>query len=681
MSTISTDVGDARGFVAGKQLSGAQSSGALISISAASTSGTNSDQFKPLERPRSKNMTASDSSLILASANTNYANSSITSQPNNQNEDNKQSVTKSSINLGSSSPRNSRHKKTSDSGIQMECSSDSEVDATSKETGALDNKLVDNSAKRIPPPLPPRPVSEKRRQIQLEIIDSEQRHFEVLHYIRSVYQRPLRKEKFFSKDQINLIFCNIKDLKHIHRQISKKLKLAHSKDSQSESPDSCALEQTLQEVFCGELGKTLELAASEFCVNQKISNGLRIWNQKRKDSRLNCLLDSEMRSKEMPDCPYARLGLQDLLGTVFQRPLRYPLLLDRLLNATPTDSTAYSLLKQALDSSRDLVQRVNESTRHAELKARLKEIIRKCDISSFSNPNILESLEHHELIHEGHLVWRITKQKLVDVLLILTDQILLVLTRESNDRFCLKQHTNPSTKRHHKPDIKMDDLLTRDVATDPTAFFLVSKNQDIIYEFAAQTQNERKQWNTVITKTINDYKESHLFVSSQVQKSGSIGTIGDLSRNDSNKSHEEVSGPHSVPPPPPPPNPAIFSRPLPKPPVESPSSSIPPPPPPPPPPPLKNKYAGVIQYASVQDAHPSSVNFVPFDQIKVNNEPTIHFATTQASAADIKEIKDNICNLFNERHKSSRILSDGNHSKQNNNWPIKLIDIFLNLTP
>ncbi|OTF70414.1 hypothetical protein BLA29_013137, partial [Euroglyphus maynei] len=106
-------------------------------------------------------------------------------------------------------------------------------------------------------------------------------------------------------------------------------------------------------------------------------------------------------------------------------------------------------------------------------------------------------------------VWRITKQKLVDVLLVLTDQIILVLTRDSNDRYVLRSHNNPTTKHEHRPHVKMDDLLMRDVATDQSAFFLVSKNQDIIYEFAAQTTSERKKWKEVITDAINKYRANH----------------------------------------------------------------------------------------------------------------------------------------------------------------------------
>jgi len=335
-----------------------------------------------------------------------------------------------------------------------------------------------------PPPLPPRPTSEKRKQIHNEIIESEERHVEVLRFIHNVFYRPLNKEQLLTTEQLTLVFCNTKKLMKIHRNIYRMLKTPNK-----------SIEQSLCDIFCGELGSQLENEASVFCANQKLG-GLDTWRARKKDSRLRYFLDPETRTKEMPDCPLARLSLEDHLGTVFQRPLRYQLLLDRLLHATPSDSVEHQLIARALTRSREIGSLVNEATRRAESRQRLQEIVRKTDKTA--DKGLMLDFEGHNLIHEGALTWRITKQKCVDVWLLLTDKILVILARDSNDRFILKLHTNPSAKTQHGPIVLLNDLLTRDVATDPTAFFLISTDQDIFYEFAAATPNERKTWKEAI---------------------------------------------------------------------------------------------------------------------------------------------------------------------------------------
>jgi hypothetical protein len=270
----------------------------------------------------------------------------------------------------------------------------------------------------------------------------------------------------------------------VHRSICRALKTPNK-----------SLEQSLCDIFCGELGSQLEREASIFCAKQKLG-GLDTWRARKKDSRLRHFLDPETRTKEMPDCPLARLSLEDHLGTVFQRPLRYQLLLDRLLHATPSDSVEYQLIARALARSREIGSLVNEETRKAESRQRLAEIIRKTEKSQ----GLPLDLDGHNLVLEGALTWRITKQKCVDVWLLLTDKLLTILARESSDKYILKSYTNPSAKTQHGPIVYLHDLLTRDVATDPTAFFLISTDQDIFYEFAAANHKERNTWKEAIAK-------------------------------------------------------------------------------------------------------------------------------------------------------------------------------------
>ncbi|XP_027204956.2 uncharacterized protein LOC113798594 [Dermatophagoides pteronyssinus] len=685
------------------QLTSARSSGALMN--SASVGAHDSVQFRPITGQRAKHMAASDSSLMSVTSKSLKSPQPIPSSSSGiPNSTNTESQKSSSTNLTStSSPRRTRHRNTNDSAIQMDGSSEDDIDdqqLNENETPAttLSNEIDGEKTipspipppplpppltSLVPPPLPPRPDSqtEKRRQIQMEIIQTEEEHYEVLRHIRKIYQKPLKKEKLFSSEQIDIIFGNIKELRLIHKKIFVKMSLAHKLQMQSKSSDSYHLEESLHDIFCGELGTQLEQEASKFCVNRKIRNGTELWNQRKKDSRLRQWVDSECRTRAIPDNPLARLGLDDLLSRVFQRPLRYPLLFERLLKSTPKDSPGHRYLEQVMICIRRSNERINEETKKAELRSRLVELIRKTD---FSNSSVPVNLEHHELLHEGPLVWRITKQKLVDVLLVLTDQIILVLTRDSNDRYVLRTHTNPTTKHEHRPHVKMDDLLMRDVATDQSAFFLVSKNQDIIYEFAAQTTSERKKWKEVITDAINKYRDNrsipHQLQSQRSFTSSRSMTMMDLksTTNDliaSNQPHNNNNPHHHHQPPPLPP--PIQNRPLPKPPIDSQqsSSSSPPPIPPPsalsfanrplpqppsdstqPPPlpstPYPTRVDGNVQVVTANERHPSNVDFIPFSQVKITSEQNRSGKLNRNKTDDLQEISDNLQNMIQERRRS-----------------------------
>ena len=687
----------------------------LPSSSSRSGPTTGTSSFRPLSTiGMMKNMTASDSSLMSATttiAHQHQNQSGIGSGQHQHLATTGLSANQSFANLtasSTSSPKQNRRgrKKTADSAIHG-CVSGSDSDGLDDDTTPLtrfdggnnlqhdleptgyDNESIQpissiddvvgsitksSSTVHLPPPLPPRPVSEKRRQIKAEIVESEKNHYDTLQYIRNVYQKPLRKEKnIFTPEQMSAIFCNTRKLKSVHKRICKELQNAHkldqpqlsmgmtastsTTDHKSNSPtllptDTGSLEKTLMGIFAGELGETLKKEASQFCVNQKLGGGLEFWNQKRKDSRLKALFDNELKSREMPECRWARLTLQDLLGSVFQRPLRYPLLLDRLLHSTPSDTLSYKHLEVALQYSRRIVESVNEETKKAELKARLEEIIRKTDSQSPGSKEVLAQLTGQLLIHEGPLVWRQTKAKTADVLLILTNQMLLVLTRDSSgDRYSLKKHTNSTTKLPYRLDIRMDDLLTRDVATDPTAFFLVSKNQDVFYEFAATTQQECKQWKDAITGAINQYRLQHSNVSAtgtsltNINKSILLNqnrALHDLNTTRSithSQSINELQSPPLLSP-----SASLLNRPLPKVPTEEngggttpslpPPSSLPPPPPPPPPqqPQAQTstdtspKFAGTIQNIVNTDS-----DLVQFNKVKMNDQIRVHYATPPAT--------------------------------------------------
>ena len=109
-------------------------------------------------------------------------------------------------------------------------------------------------------------------------------------------------------------------------------------------------------------------------------------------------------------------------------------------------------------------------------------------------------LTRHKLVYDGQLTWRISRQKQIDLHVVLLEDI-LVLLQKQDDKLVLKcQSTNmvvgkDDTKNTHSPIIKLVNLLTRNVAIDKRAFFLVntSDNGPQIYELVAMSSDERRK--------------------------------------------------------------------------------------------------------------------------------------------------------------------------------------------
>ena len=76
-------------------------------------------------------------------------------------------------------------------------------------------------------------------------------------------------------------------------------------------------------------------------------------------------------------------------------------------------------------------------------------------------------LTRHKMLHDGTLTWRVGRQKQVEVHALLLEDI-LVLLQKADDKLVLRCQSKvvvPDTKFTHSPIIKLNNLLTRNVAT------------------------------------------------------------------------------------------------------------------------------------------------------------------------------------------------------------------------
>ncbi|XP_015781648.1 rho guanine nucleotide exchange factor 12 isoform X2 [Tetranychus urticae] len=351
---------------------------------------------------------------------------------------------------------------------------------------------ISNSPTCVPPPLPPRNqrlfTGSKRMEIINELFNTEETHVEYLEVLHDIFYKPIKTEQLLTAEQIQQIFSTHDDLLKIHKAMVKQFRAKRKEYEESiksqlqypqKFPEMSDLQvgQMLVNIFEGTLGDALQNAASTFCASQ--TAGLELLNKMKKDSKFALFLN-EAESHER--CK--RLDLKALLAFCFQRVTKYPLLLDNLLKATERGSKEYELIEQAYQRTKDILHVINEKKRCAENKLRLRNIQKK--IVKQENLNL--DLTGKILVHEGFLNWRQSKQKCTDVLVVLCTDVMVILNRDG-DRFLLKNHPNP-------PILNVSSLLTRDVATDKTAFYLLSnsENESAFYEFHAATATEKDLW-------------------------------------------------------------------------------------------------------------------------------------------------------------------------------------------
>ncbi|XP_027725627.1 rho guanine nucleotide exchange factor 1-like, partial [Vombatus ursinus] len=107
---------------------------------------------------------------------------------------------------------------------------------------------------------------------------------------------------------------------------------------------------------------------------------------------------------------------------------------------------------------------------------RLKDYQRRLDLSHLrqSNDPMLSEFKNlditkKKLVHEGPLTWRVTKDKAVEVHVLLLDDLLLLLQRQ-DERLLLKSHSRtltptPDGKTMLRPVLRLTSAMTREVAT------------------------------------------------------------------------------------------------------------------------------------------------------------------------------------------------------------------------
>ncbi|NXE02828.1 ARHG1 factor, partial [Chaetorhynchus papuensis] len=337
-----------------------------------------------------------------------------------------------------------------------------------------------------PPKTPKPPVP--------ELFLTEHAHVRMLRVLLELFYQPMLREGFFDEQELSNIFPSLEDLVEVHT-----LFLDSLKKLREESGFIIAeIGDVLLARFEGTEGSWFQKISARFCSRQSFALE-QLKAKQRKDTRFNQFIQE---AESRPRC--RRLQLKDIIPTEMQRLTKYPLLLLSITKCTEA-AAERAKVEQAAECCRQILNHVNQEVRDMENLMKLKDYQRRLDLSNLkqsTDPLLSEfkntDITKRTLVHEGPLTWRVTRDKAVEVQVLLLDDLLVLLQRQE-ERLVLRCHSRtlapaPDGKQMLSPVIRLRSAMTREVATDHKAFYVIVswENGAQIYELVAQSVSERK---------------------------------------------------------------------------------------------------------------------------------------------------------------------------------------------
>ncbi|KAM6294199.1 LOW QUALITY PROTEIN: rho guanine nucleotide exchange factor 11-like [Aegotheles albertisi] len=352
-----------------------------------------------------------------------------------------------------------------------------------------------------------------RQEVINELFATEGSHLRILRVLDLLFYQRMRKENLLSREELALLFPNLLDLIEIHNSLSESMKKLRE-----EGPIIKEIGDLMLSRFDGVAKEEIQQVAADFCSYQSIALEL-IKTKQRKETRFQIFMQE---AESNPQC--RRLQLKDLIISEMQRLTKYPLLLENIIKHTEAGTSEHEKLCRARDQCRDILKYVNEAVKRAENRHRLEGYQKRLDATSLertSNPLAAEfkslDLTSRRMIHEGPLTWRISKDKTVDLHVLLLED-LLVLLQKQDEKLVLKCHSKTAlgssdNKQTFSPVLKLNSVLIRSVATDKRALFIICTSElgPQIYELVALTSSEKNTWMELLEEAVQSATRNPTF--------------------------------------------------------------------------------------------------------------------------------------------------------------------------
>ncbi|KAL3981614.1 Regulator of G protein signaling-like domain family protein [Acanthocheilonema viteae] len=353
-----------------------------------------------------------------------------------------------------------------------------------------------------------KPKEKKRQEVINELFHTERTHVRNLKILYKVFYKPMVLQNIVPPEVIKLFFPNLEELLEVHGNMSRMMR-----NMVEEWKRDCDLNGLLgdigllmEDLFNGENGVKLMEATATFCQHQQHAlDILRQRCKKEKDDQLSRFL---MEAECNPLC--RKLQLKDMLPVEMQRLVKYPLLLETIAKYTQEPSEEQTKILNSVNSAKRILSAVNTAKRNAENLRRLEELQKRLVTTSYDRENFGNdfhsfNLTHYKLVHDGPLTWRCSRNKMIELHVLLLENVLILLTKTGDGSKLLLKIQEPSKDTRWSPILPLSTLIAKEKANDKRALFIVNTMERgaQIYELVTTTATERKTWFKLISNQID----------------------------------------------------------------------------------------------------------------------------------------------------------------------------------
>ncbi|KAK9719091.1 Rho guanine nucleotide exchange factor 3 [Basidiobolus ranarum] len=289
--------------------------------------------------------------------------------------------------------------------------------------------LVKNSKIQCSQPLSPKEI--ERQETIFELVNTESDYLNCLFVLVEFFKKPLLELGILKNEKLVEIFANLDDILTFHTDLFKRMAAVYKKQFPIINKFAFIFVECLDQMR----------AYSKFVVNYKRSLS-KVAELRQTNKRFSWFLEQRHQKSESRN-----LSLENLLLEPFQRLCRYPLLFEKILSCTNTDSSDRSDIVQVLSRIRGVIQEINESKERFEIREEMH--VAQFRIKGFGYFDFLTP--SRELILEGGLTFLNAKEVgQSHVVKVYRQRSLPLRVFLFNDCILLAKHRNKKTGAQYK---------------------------------------------------------------------------------------------------------------------------------------------------------------------------------------------------------------------------------------
>ncbi|KAH0625720.1 hypothetical protein JD844_033923 [Phrynosoma platyrhinos] len=339
----------------------------------------------------------------------------------------------------------------------------------------------------------------KRQDVIYELMQTEMHHVRTLKIMLKVYSRAMREELQFGNAVIHRLFPCVDELLDLHGAFLFQLK-ERRKEALEEGSERNYVVQSIGDLlvqqFSGETGERVKEKYGIFCSShaEAVSYYKELMQQSKKFQNLIKRISNSSIVR--------RQGIQECNLLVTQRIMKYPVLVERIIQNTEAGTKEHEDLTQALSLIKEAITAVDAKVNESEKEQRLREIVTKMELKSsgkFKNGLVFrkEDMLQRCLQLDATLYLKAASGRLKDILAVLLTDVLLLLQEKDQKYMFASVDSKP-------PVISLQKLIVREVANEEKAMFLISASMKgpEMYEIHTNSKEDRNFWMAQIRRAV-----------------------------------------------------------------------------------------------------------------------------------------------------------------------------------